>query len=508
MQLHCKTPEKCYISKKDELHMNDLSSNKEKKTAEKNQSPILSSGTWAGVTVALVVILVFILAATFLKSLVFGIILAYFFLPLEKFFEKRFFQYRPVKAVRGAFRSILEPVRKFRIRISGAKEPSPEERAYSERASLAMHASIATMITVFLGGLLILLIMAALLVPNAVRFGKNLNDWANSSEVMVRVEKKLSGWIEPGTSSKTISGNEDKGESAGKEAHPAAKDVRFHTIHEFVTWFRSAVRDYIQDNYKEAVSLAFTRGSGILSGFFSFVTSLGIFAFDLLLCIFFFFYFLHGMAFFMSGASLSEENESAGAWCVKGIFGSSWMPTVSESTRNEAIAIIDRIALMFNKWIRGYLLIIIIETVLYMILFSLFSVPYAPLLAMIAGSTILLPFLGVLSSSLLTVLVCISFCDANTTGTLLGVCLTYIMVNGILEQLFLYPTLVGGAIGLTMLETIIVVLLGGAFAGIPGMIFAVPTAAVIKYLIPKVYHVWEAGRRNAVRAEKKSVPPD
>ena len=54
-------------------------------------------------------------------------------------------------------------------------------------------------------------------------------------------------------------------------------------------------------------------------------------------------------------------------------------------------------------------------------------------------------------------------------------------------KLFLYPKLIGGAIELSTVETIIAVLLGGMAAGIPGMIFAVPAAAVLKYLIPKIY---------------------
>ena len=39
----------------------------------------------------------------------------------------------------------------------------------------------------------------------------------------------------------------------------------------------------------------------------------------------------------------------------------------------------------------------------------------------------------------------------------------------------LFPYFVGEALGLTLIETIIVVLLGGLFAGMPGVIFAVPT---------------------------------
>ena len=188
----------------------------------------------------------------------------------------------------------------------------------------------------------------------------------------------------------------------------------------------------------------------------------------------------------MSG---SQENESIGNWCVRGIFSTRWMPEVSENTRAEAVEIIDWIAQMFVKWIRGYLWIIIIETLLYLTAFILCSVPYAPILAVAAGLTILLPFLGPIASFLLTAVCCLVFCREHTLGTLIGVCVTYLGINGIVEQLFLYPKLVGGAIELSTVETIIAVLLGGLAAGIPGMIFAVPAAAILKYLVPKIYQV-------------------
>ena len=67
--------------------------------------------------------------------------------------------------------------------------------------------------------------------------------------------------------------------------------------------------------------------------------------------------------------------------------------------------------------------------------------------------------------------------------------------NPFLEQLILYPSLVGNAIGLTTLETIIVVLLGAIFAGITGMILAIPAAAVLKYLVPQIYHCLDRSDR-------------
>ena len=57
------------------------------KTTRNNRSKILRSGT--GIILALIVIGVFILIATWLSSLLFGVVLAYIFLPLEQYFERR-----------------------------------------------------------------------------------------------------------------------------------------------------------------------------------------------------------------------------------------------------------------------------------------------------------------------------------------------------------------------------------------------------------------------------------
>ena len=48
--------------------------------------------------------------------------------------------------------------------------------------------------------------------------------------------------------------------------------------------------------------------------------------------------------------------------------------------------------------------------------------------------------------------------------------------------------MIGESLGLTTLETIVVVLLGAVFAGIPGMFLALPAASVLKYIIPQIHH--------------------
>ena len=447
----------------------------QKNTPGEKLTGVLHTGTGAGILVALAVIAIFILAATFLKSLVFGIILACFFLPLEKFFEKHFFQWRGIRACCSFFDRIARPFRCLKDRLAGKNELPPEEAAEKKRQQLVFRACVASALAFLLTIVLVLLLLGSLLIPAAVSAGKKLQQSQTLKNTLERVENAVMPRA-------LAAGKPRSGEAAMKDTSSAPEaESGFRKL---VVSLRRTVPEYLKKNHKEIANLVFRGGRGLVSGFFAALASFGSFAFDLLLCAFFFFFFLQHLALFKSG---SGENETIGSWCVRGIFGTRWMPSVSENTRAEAVGIIDRITEMFVKWIHGYLWIIIIETLLYLTAFSLLNVPYAPLLAFAAGLTILLPFLGPIASFLLTSVTCLVFCREHLVGMLIGVGATYLLINGLIEQLFLYPKLIGKAMELTTVETIIAVLLGGLVAGIPGMILAVPAAAVLKYLVPKIY---------------------
>ena len=151
-----------------------------------------------------------------------------------------------------------------------------------------------------------------------------------------------------------------------------------------------------------------------------------------------------------------------------------------------AAEVINEVFYKLKTWVRGYLWIIIIETIAYITIFLLLGVPYAIILGGIAGLTVLLPFIGPLISIILTMGVCIITGQANMS-LLLAIGGVYAIMNMIVEQLFLYPAFVGEALGLNILETMIVVLLGGLFAGLAGVIFAVPAASVLKFIVPRLY---------------------
>ena len=80
-----------------------------------------------------------------------------------------------------------------------------------------------------------------------------------------------------------------------------------------------------------------------------------------------------------------------------------------------------------------------------------------------------------------------------------------LIYNGIIEQVSLYPLVIGESLGLTTLETIIVVLLGAVVAGISGMILAVPAAALLKLLVPLFYQTLNARRRRKAMQAQSST---
>ncbi|MBO5992244.1 MAG: AI-2E family transporter, partial [Lentisphaeria bacterium] len=148
-------------------------------------------------------------------------------------------------------------------------------------------------------------------------------------------------------------------------------------------------------------------------------------------------------------------------------------------------------------WVRGYITLMLVDATVYSTLFYFLDVPYCLILGALAGCGILLPYIGPILSFSLTMLVTLATGDSSG-AQLAGIIACYLIYNGIVEQFILYPAVIGESLGLTTLETIIVVLLGAIFAGIPGMILALPAASVVKYLVPRIYNCWNpVSKRNS-----------
>lgn len=133
-----------------------------------------------------------------------------------------------------------------------------------------------------------------------------------------------------------------------------------------------------------------------------------------------------------------------------------------------------------GKYIRAKLIEIIIVTITMMIVFSLFGLKYAFLLAVLSGLSVLIPYVGVVS-----VTIPIFFVALLQWGfvSLLGYfTLTYLILM-FLDGEVLAMLLFSDAVKLHPIAVIVSILFFGSLWGVWGVFFAIPLATVVKAII-------------------------
>lgn len=482
----------------------------------KAQSRLLKSS--AGIIVALIVIGVFILTATLLKSVLFGLILAYAFLPVEKFYERKLkgngifskiFKFfacfgKPFKAVSNSMR---------RKKTEAAY--TDDEAARRKRQALIAKASTLTVGSFVLIMIFLIIVLCGVSANYIAGFGSSIKLWLNKHiqteqvDVPVQGNKKIAdaGVKNETGKNEAVKNDEETENDTGVENETPGKSKRISYVKKvlinledlkvklksvpIINWCIEQTAKVLNDpkTQKELLTTALKKSGGIFSFATGVISSFISFLLNTLLAIFFFSLFLSKMAEFIQDDKNQQKMQSE--YLVRTVFNSKWLPVATEATIAQAQEIISQVINKLRIWLRGYLTLMSIDAVVYTTAFYLLGVPYALLFGVIAAFGILLPYIGPIASAVLTILVTLAVGHDVTMMQLILIACTYAVWNGIVEQLFLYPAVIGESLGLTTLETIIVVLLGGVFAGITGMIFAIPTAAVLKYLIPKIYTCWK-----------------
>lgn len=484
---------------------------------------IIRSG--AGILVALIVIAVFILTATLLRSVIFGLIAAYVMLPAEKYFERRLREKRGIGFHFFRFTDwLLAPLnhlsRKLRRR---AAEPDPGELRRRENRRIIGRAVGLTCVLVTLVITMLAILFSSLTnhyvhnLSDTVRAwtAKNLTPEKPAAAEPPAAPAETAG-AKPEAEKRTDSGEPVPAEKGSLPAVPAAPAASQPLGSSFAQSSAQGLLDqaavylnHLRERFEKLPLVRFGLDqvsrimqdesaqrelAGILlrrtGGLFSFTASvLGMIAAllaDLLMTVFFFLLFLSKLAEFCGdGGSDGRQSE----YLVRTVFNGSWLPGASEETIAEAQRIISGVIGRLRVWVRGYLTLMVVDATVYTTGFYLLGVPYFAILGPLAGCGILLPYIGPIASGTLTVLVTLAVGGGEVSGAMLaGIIALYLIYNGIIEQFILYPAVIGESLGLTTLETIIVVLLGAIFAGIPGMILALPAASMIKYLVPQIYH--------------------
>ncbi len=169
------------------------------------------------------------------------------------------------------------------------------------------------------------------------------------------------------------------------------------------------------------------------------------------------------------------------------------MPTIGENLRvlipprhqPLIVEIMDDIYGALGSWLRGQLTVMIIQAALYSVGLSIAGIPLAIFIGCTAGLLAFVPYVGVLIGLLSALLV--ALLEVSTAGAtpILGVLATFGAVQ-LLDALLITPRAVGGRIGLSAVGVIFALSLGGSLLGYSGLLLAVPAAAVLKALWPRL----------------------
>ncbi|GAA3434049.1 AI-2E family transporter [Kutzneria kofuensis] len=156
---------------------------------------------------------------------------------------------------------------------------------------------------------------------------------------------------------------------------------------------------------------------------------------------------------------------------------------VPNSRRPRAILIGDEICVKVGGYVLGNLLISVIAGVLTLAWSLAFGVPYAVLLAIAVAVLDLIPVVGSVIGGVLVSLVALTVSVPVCLATI-----GFVLVYRFAEDYLLVPKIIGGAVKVPALVTVVAVLLGGALLGVVGALVAIPIAAAALLLANEVLY--------------------
>ncbi|MEJ7650235.1 MAG: AI-2E family transporter [Nakamurella sp.] len=151
------------------------------------------------------------------------------------------------------------------------------------------------------------------------------------------------------------------------------------------------------------------------------------------------------------------------------------------SRRPRAILIGDDILRKVGAYVLGNLLVSLIAGVLTFGWLLIFGVPYALLLAILVALLDLVPVVGSTIAGIIVALVALTVS--------LPVCLAtigFFIVYRFLEDYLLIPRIIGRAVDVPALVTVVAVLIGAALLGVIGALVAIPFAAALLLLAREI----------------------
>jgi len=156
---------------------------------------------------------------------------------------------------------------------------------------------------------------------------------------------------------------------------------------------------------------------------------------------------------------------------------------VPSDEKNTAANVVHKAGKIAQQYLSGLGAMIAMLWVMYGIGFSVVGVESAIFFAVLCGILEIIPFIGNLTGTSVTVLAVLA--QGGDSKMIIGVLVTYAMVQFI-QTYILEPLIVGEQVNINPLFTILVIVLGEMVWGIAGMILAIPLLGIVKIICDHV----------------------
>jgi predicted PurR-regulated permease PerM len=145
--------------------------------------------------------------------------------------------------------------------------------------------------------------------------------------------------------------------------------------------------------------------------------------------------------------------------------------------------IMCKVKVSVQSYITGLMIQMISVSVLTTTGFMIIGLEYAILLGVITGILNLIPYIGILTAGVLSMV--ISLTTSPDISIMLGVVIV-IAVTQLIDNNLLVPLIVSSKVQINAFVSILGIIVGGAVAGVAGMFLAIPTIAILKVIFDRV----------------------
>ncbi|RYZ89110.1 MAG: AI-2E family transporter [Proteobacteria bacterium] len=140
------------------------------------------------------------------------------------------------------------------------------------------------------------------------------------------------------------------------------------------------------------------------------------------------------------------------------------------------------IRFIVKKYVSGLLIQMAIVSIITCVAFEIIGIKYALLLGLITGIFNIIPYIGIFTSLLLSLLVTFATMDSSAV---VFVFITVIVIH-MIDSNFIMPKVVGSQVKINPLAALLGLVLGEMIWGIKGMFLSIPVIAILKVVFDRV----------------------